>query len=538
MTPHLNADSGALPALLDAYHRNANIRLVFRRQGVERSVLLLFRKVLFVNSTEKKDRLELLLATRKLLGKEDILATAGRAREQGIDFMTMVQREGALKDVGLVDVMTDRARSILIDLMLWSDAEVEYDARGFLAEPILPLNLELIPVLVEAMIPMLTMDDCRRLLGSEDYVPQRTVFPWLLGDLEHTAHAVLAKAIYERVDGKSTIADILQVDGDEILPGMKMLSCLKLLGAIDMPHHHAERAVAPPPPPPSEPEVEYEAAPAAGDLSSEEKSALANIFEGAANLLEDDEGDDDDLVVVIEEDDDLEVEVAVDAAPPVEVYIEDDEDDPEPASEAVTLGTVEEPAADEPAPVAAQADEELLLVDDDDAPAEAEADAPFESGETTEIRNSFNALLDIDPEEASRLFSAGLDFFRQGKIAQAVAVYSEAVDKDPSVPEYYSALGLAHLEETAEHPADELAALKAFQEAVSLDAALPKNHFYIGRIQERRGDKDAAVACYEEALARDAAYTPAREALDALRGGTAGRDKDAGAGLLRRLFGR
>ena len=71
--------------------RRVNGRFVFRRNGVERSVILLFRKLFFANSTEKKDRLELVLATRKLLTKEEVLRIAAKAKDTGVDFMTTVR---------------------------------------------------------------------------------------------------------------------------------------------------------------------------------------------------------------------------------------------------------------------------------------------------------------------------------------------------------------------------------------------------------------------------------------------------------------
>lgn len=484
----------ALEALLDAYHQRQNGRLVFRRDGAERSVILLFRTLLFVNSTDKKDRLELLLATRKLMGKEEILRIARKARDKNLDFMTMVQREGALKDVALVDLMQDRAKEILAELVTWSDAEIKFDPYGFRAEPVLPFNLKLIPILAEGLTVHLSIDECRRILGSEDTVLESAGREHLAAEFSAAPQGDMIRTILSQVDGRKSIVDILQATESEGLQVLKVLTSLLLIGAVQFPRAQAESM---PEVAPADPVGDAPQDMASVQLSQEERDALSNIFDGAENLL--DEGpDEDDALEIVEADDESYEERQRSS------YEEDGPDSDETYDELADLDPVEA---------------------DDDS-----------DGESTQVRNDFNALLDIDPEEAANLFAVGLELMQRGRVVAALASYQEAIEKDPSNPEYYSSLGLAHLEEHPDSPADDAAALRAFLEAAKLDPAIPKNHFYIGKIHERRGDRDEAISSYEEACRQDSSYTPARQALDALQGGAGGDDDKAG--FLRRIFGR
>lgn len=502
----------ALEALVDAYHRRLNGRIVFRRAGVERSVVLLFRKLVFANSTEKKDRLELVLATRKLLSKEGVLSLAAKAKAANCDFMTIVQREGALKDVALFDVMSERARDIVVDLITWPDCEINHDPRGMAGEPVLPLNSPLLPILLDGLLARFGADDCRRLLGSEDQVPTRLERPYVLRELSKSAHAALASSVLERVDGRRAINEILGGLDDEGLTGMKMLAALRLLGAVDLPQPQSAPALAAAPEP--VPAVDIGPVTAAVDLSSEERAALSNIFEGATNLLEEDGGD----------------------ASGLEIVVEGEEDE-------ILIGTTdEEPAASAPAAPAAEIEEpRAIAAPAADAAAEAPAPPPayvapkslFDDDETVstpQVQNDFNALLDIDPEEAAGSFSAGLEAHGQGRIAAALELYRQAIDKDPSNPEYYAALGRALLEGA---PPDLHGAMTAFLEAVKLSPDAPKYHFNLGEVYEARGESETAVGAYEEALRRGADYSPAKQALDRLKG-----KKPEEGGFLRKLFGR
>lgn len=500
----------ALEALVDAYHRRLNGRFVFRRAGVERSAVLLFRKLVFANSTEKKDRLELVLATRKLLSKEAVLGLAAKAKSANCDFMTIVQREGALKDVALFDVMSERARDIVVDLITWPDCEIVQDPRGMSGEPILPLNSPLLPMLLDGLLARFGADDCRRLLGSEDQVPTQFDRPYVLRELRQSAHADLAATVLGRVDGRRAIDEILGGLDDEGLSGMKMLAALRLLGAIDLPQPQSATVAAAAPQPVTAPDLGPVTATV--DLSSEERAALSNIFEGATNLLEEDEGDASDLEIVVgDEDDDILIGVAdapEESEAPPEAPMEDSEAPSAPDESA---------RADEMPPPPAYVAPASLFDD--------------ETVSTPQVQNDFNALLDIDPEAAASMFSAGLEAYGQGRMAEALELYRQAIDKDPSNPEYYAALGRALLESA---PPDLHGAMTAFLEAVKLSPDLPKYHFNLGQVYEARGESDTAVGAYEEALRRDADYSPAKQALDRLKGGK----KPEEAGFLRKLFGR
>lgn len=250
---------------------------------------------------------------------------------------------------------------------------------------------------------------------------------------------------------------------------------------------------------------------AAVDLSSEEKAALSNIFEGATNLLEEAGADENDLEIVVEDEDEPVIGTDEHAAPGDEPEaVREEATQPAPAPEA------EAPAAPEPPPVYVKP---MSLFDDD------------ETVSTPQVQNDFNALLDLDPEQAASLFAAGLEAYAQGRLDDALDLYRQAIDKDPANPEFFAAQGRALLESA---PPDLHGAMTAFLEAVKLNAEQAKYHFNLGEVYEARGEADTAVGAYEEALRRDADYSPAKQALQRLRGP---KKPDEG-GFLRKLFGR
>lgn len=518
----------ALEALVDAYHRRLNGRLVFKRDGVERSVILLFRKVVFANSTEKKDRLELLLATRKLMSKEEVLRLAAKAKASNVDFLTIVQREGVLKDVALFDVITDRARDIITDLITWQGVQVEHDLRGFSAESVLPLNTDLFPILLDGLMERFSADDCRKLLGAEDQVPVKQDRQHVLRDIPVSAHSQLIRTVLDRVNGTKAIVDILS--GLDPMAGMKILAAMKLLGVVDLPNQHS--SVSTPTFSATVP-VDHDVVTAAAtvDLSSEEKAALSNIFEGATNLLEDDESGNEDLEILVEDEPNEDK--------PNEDIQEEDKPEEGLSDDETVETSLDDDGEDAIEGLASEGDSDDLPADtgllEDDEPV---SDDPVEAETTTttpQVQSDFNALLDIDPEEAAKLFSVALELFQRGRIASALKVYLQAIEKDPSNAEYYTSIGMAYLESGAEVQPDEHAAMGAFLEAVKLNPESPKNHYYLGKIYERRGENEPALLYYQEALKRDANYAPAREAVEKLAKGSS---QAEGPSFLRKLFGR
>jgi Tfp pilus assembly protein PilF len=101
---------------------------------------------------------------------------------------------------------------------------------------------------------------------------------------------------------------------------------------------------------------------------------------------------------------------------------------------------------------------------------------------------------------------------RDGRLAEALAVWRRAVELQPGRFELWSALGSCAMR--ADAPEEGLA---AFRRAAELEPMLAGTWFNLGNALNATGATDEAAAAYERSLERDAAMLPARINLGDLR---------------------
>ncbi len=92
----------------------------------------------------------------------------------------------------------------------------------------------------------------------------------------------------------------------------------------------------------------------------------------------------------------------------------------------------------------------------------------------------------------------GRGFMDLGEYKQAQAFFLDAVNRDPTVPDYRNNLGLSLLEQ-----ARYLDAMEYFQEVIGLDADLPQPYMNIGRCYSRMNKSIEAESWYKKANERD-----------------------------------
>ncbi len=121
------------------------------------------------------------------------------------------------------------------------------------------------------------------------------------------------------------------------------------------------------------------------------------------------------------------------------------------------------------------------------------------------------AGLALAPDEKSRLAlqrALGLAELARHDAAAARAAFEEVLKGSPTDADaHYNhgvALQMMHLREDA---------LRAYQRALALDAALIAADFNIGVILQEQGRTDAAITAFEQVIARDPRHVPAHKAL-------------------------
>jgi tetratricopeptide (TPR) repeat protein len=92
----------------------------------------------------------------------------------------------------------------------------------------------------------------------------------------------------------------------------------------------------------------------------------------------------------------------------------------------------------------------------------------------------------------------GLELMRRGEFHAAQAQFLDAVNRNPTVPDYINNLGRALLEQGRG-----IDAIEYFQEVIGLDPALPQPYMNIGRCYSRMERSIEASSWYKKAAERD-----------------------------------
>ena len=144
-------------------------------------------------------------------------------------------------------------------------------------------------------------------------------------------------------------------------------------------------------------------------------------------------------------------------------------------------------------------------------------DAFIELGQLFTKRNSplalkyFDNALVIDSLDLNAMMGKAYYFQLQKKIPEAVAIYRKAIEIDPH---YHSAmfnLGVLYLEQN-----DLDKAYEHFDLITKQSATFYRAYYYRGFVEEKRGNKAAAIADYKQALDFRSDYDKALEGLKRL----------------------
>jgi tetratricopeptide (TPR) repeat protein len=107
----------------------------------------------------------------------------------------------------------------------------------------------------------------------------------------------------------------------------------------------------------------------------------------------------------------------------------------------------------------------------------------------------------VDPKDKIAAESAntvGRRMMQMGEYQQASVYFLDAVDRDPSVPDYRNNLGMAMMEQGRY-----LDAMEHFQEVSVMDEELPQPYMNIGRCYSRMGRSIEAETHYKKAVEKD-----------------------------------
>ncbi len=128
----------------------------------------------------------------------------------------------------------------------------------------------------------------------------------------------------------------------------------------------------------------------------------------------------------------------------------------------------------------------------------------FQSGQPGQAEQICHQVLATEPENAEANSVLGGIALQQGRIDQAIDLFSRAIDLDSNQPSFHQGLGIAYcnLGKMTE-------ALPCFQQAITLDPNNPAAHSNLGNFFERTGNLPDAMRCHRKAISADPTYLTA-----------------------------
>jgi cytochrome c-type biogenesis protein CcmH len=144
-------------------------------------------------------------------------------------------------------------------------------------------------------------------------------------------------------------------------------------------------------------------------------------------------------------------------------------------------------------PAVSRTPTEVAAVETDSGVAAETPEVPG-AGSVEEMINGLVTRLAENPEDAEGWRMLGWSYFQTERYAEAAKAYGEAVKRDGSRPEVWSAYGEV-LVRTAKGMVSE-EAIAAFDHALAIDPKDPRAHFFKGMALEQAGDATAAVEAW------------------------------------------
>lgn len=109
----------------------------------------------------------------------------------------------------------------------------------------------------------------------------------------------------------------------------------------------------------------------------------------------------------------------------------------------------------------------------------------------TYAQTAAQQLSPADEDRLNNLLEQGRDLVQAGKVADALAVYQQAVQLAPDNARIYSAIGFLEARQSNFE-----AAVNAYQQAINLDANNPDFHYALGFSKANLGDYQGAAEAY------------------------------------------
>ena len=121
--------------------------------------------------------------------------------------------------------------------------------------------------------------------------------------------------------------------------------------------------------------------------------------------------------------------------------------------------------------------------------------AYFQTGDYQKAMEAFRKISELEPDRAAGYANMGVVYFRQGKWNECIPVFQKAIQLQPQ-PLYYSNLGAAYF-----YQGRYAEAAQMFQKSVELRPNDPVARGNLGDAQRWSGQRDKAMADYDQAIA-------------------------------------
>ena len=182
-------------------------RLDLERMSAHRSIYCRDGRVIACSTDDPTMLMGQFLLCHGRISEETLREALGRQEVTGENLGHVLVEMGALREDQLMQVVSFKATETIHGIFDWTDADFEFVPDGEPTAGTIEIDVEIQEILLEGVHRMDQMIEIRQVFPSTDAIPGRTD----KAPEEHLVASPLARKIYEAIDGKRSIAEIVLV---------------------------------------------------------------------------------------------------------------------------------------------------------------------------------------------------------------------------------------------------------------------------------------------------------------------------------------
>ncbi len=455
-------DMPFLRLLMNFYNSRVTGILRLTNDSEVKIIYLSKGKPIFAASNSPADRMGTMVLRLNLVTEEQLESALQEVMKTGNRLGTVLVDNGIITAEQLFDLVLKQVSEIIYSVFELEDAEYNFIDEVHFSNEVITLDLSMWTLMMEGVKRKFSPDKLKELIGSPGTILQK---PAQVSDDLSIINGTEGEKVYSMIDNNKTLNSVISGTGMGELKTIQVLGLLRLLGFIYPGSEKKEPAPT-------------------GELGMDMEEKLEQFH--AMNLFE-------------------------------KLGLDKDANKEQILSAFTLLSKKYHPDrfADQQykdvRPLALQIYNQIL-----------EAFTVLYKDSTRgkylrEISEDKSTLFqETDPMLARQNFEKGKSFVNEKKYSDAYKMFSTAINNDPNISEYYTAIAILETMNFPNHPVNVDAAEKAFSRAVELNPDEARNYYYLGVLYKNKQDYKAARGYFLKALVHNPNHRESKKQLELL----------------------